>query len=119
MEWYLAGLKKYAVFSGRARRKEYWMFLLCNIVISFAIGIIGGLFNVGFIGAIYALATFIPGIAVTVRRLHDIGRSGWWIFVVLIPLIGIIAMFIFMVLDGDNSSNKYGKNPKEQREALA
>lgn len=114
MNWYLEVLRKYAVFSGRARRKEYWMFFLFNIIIAAAIG-----FVLGFIGAIigigtalstpvsglYSLATIIPSIAVGVRRMHDIGRSGWWI---LFPLVNIV----FLFLDSEPSENQYGPNPK-------
>ena len=85
MNWYLDVLKKYAVFSGRARRKEYWFFVLFNIVISLVLGLIDGVIGsasaetgVGLLGGIYALAILIPTIAVAVRRLHDTGRSGWW-----------------------------------------
>jgi len=68
---------------------------------------------VGLLGGIYALAMLIPTLAVSVRRLHDTGRSGWWILIVLIPFIGFIVMLVFMVLDGTPGQNQYGANPKE------
>ena len=113
MNWYLEVLKKYAEFSGRARRKEYWFFFLFNLIIGFGIGIIEAILHIGAIlGAIYGLAMLIPGIAVTVRRLHDTGRSGWWILISLIPVIGTIILLVFMVLDSQPGDNEYGPNPK-------
>jgi len=118
MNWYLAVLKKYADFEGRARRKEYWMFILFNILISFVIGILGaiigetgGLITVSLSG-LYSLFIFIPSIAVTVRRLHDTNRTGWWILISLIPFFGAVILFIFMILDSDPNANAYGENPK-------
>lgn len=120
MNWYLEVLKKYAVFSGRARRKEYWFFMLFNIIISFVLGFIDGFtgsFNtelgMGFLGGIYSLAVVIPGIAVSVRRLHDTERSSWWLLIALIPLIGAIVLLVFTVQDSKPGPNKYGENPKE------
>lgn len=114
MNWYLEVLKKYAVFSGRARRTEYWMFFLFNIIIGFVLGFIEGLFGgPGVLGMIYSLAVLIPGIAVSVRRLHDTDRTGWWILIGLIPVIGAIVLLVFMVLDGTPGQNKYGPNPKD------
>ncbi|MFV8569865.1 DUF805 domain-containing protein [Marinobacter sp. SBS5] len=120
MNWYLEVLKKYAVFSGRARRKEYWFFILFNIIISLVLGVIDGFTGsyseaagLGLLGGIYSLAVLIPGIAVTVRRLHDTGRSGWWFLIVLVPVIGALALLVFMVLDSKPGQNQYGSNPKE------
>lgn len=113
MSWYLEVLKKYAVFSGRARRTEYWMFVLINFIIGLILG--GVDFMLGFsglVGSIYSLAVFIPGLAVSVRRLHDTNRSGWWLFVFLIPLVGWIILLIFMIQDSIPGENKYGPNPK-------
>ena len=112
MKWYLEALKKYAVFSGRARRKEYWMFLLFNIIITVAVVFIADFFTFPRIIAIYALGLMIPTIAVQVRRLHDTGRSGWWSLMNFIPLIGPIVLIIFLVQQGSNEENKFGKNPK-------
>jgi uncharacterized membrane protein YhaH (DUF805 family) len=113
VNWYLDVLKKYAEFSGRARRKEYWMFFLFYFLIAIAIGIVEAVIHTGgILGGIYALAMLIPGLAVTVRRLHDTGRTGWWILIGLIPVIGTIVLLVFMVLDSQPGDNEYGPNPK-------
>ncbi|HDM8144704.1 TPA: DUF805 domain-containing protein [Vibrio harveyi] len=119
MDWYLAVLKKYAVFNGRARRKEYWMFFLFNLIFSFVLGFIDGILGTVFIGTIYGLVVLIPGIAVMVRRLHDIGRTGWWVLIGLIPLIGLIVLIVFAATDGNKGSNEYGSNPKDLADTFA
>ena len=112
MEWYLKVLKQYADFNGRARRKEYWMFVLFNMLIVFGIGVVSGILNaalqinLGIISVIYSLATLIPGIAVSVRRMHDIDRRGWWL---LVPIIGIV----FLFFDSTPVENRFGENPKD------
>jgi uncharacterized membrane protein YhaH (DUF805 family) len=120
MNWYLEVLKKYAVFNGRARRKEYWYFLLFNIIVSIVLAVIDdvtGSFSpeagMGLLGGIYTLAVLIPSIAVSVRRLHDTERSGWWLLIGLIPLIGAIVLIVFMVQDSKPGQNQYGANPKD------
>lgn len=120
MNWYLHVLKNYATFSGRARRKEYWMFFLFNVLISLGLGVldvVAGTYSVeyetGFFSGLYSLLVLIPGIAVGVRRLHDTNRSGWWILISLIPLIGVIVLFVFMCLDSQPGTNRFGVNPKE------
>ncbi len=123
MNWYLAVLKKYAVFEGRARRKEYWLFVLFNFIIEVVLAIIdnviGTAFNnnsyYGWLTMIYALAVIIPTWAVTVRRLHDVGKSGWWIFISLVPLIGGFWLLYLEVSDSQPGENQYGPNPKEER----
>ena len=124
MNWYLTVLKKYAEFSGRARRKEYWMFALMNFLISILISIVGavigdtnGLIAVSLSG-VYALFIFIPSLAVTVRRLHDTNKSGWWILITLVPLIGGLVLLIFMIMDSDPNTNAYGANPKSAPEPV-
>ena len=113
VNWYLEVLKKYAVFSGRARRKEYWMFLLFNIIIGLVLGGIAWLAGgPDVLGSIYGLVVLIPGIAVSVRRLHDTDRSGWWLLIGLIPLIGAIVLLVFMAQDSQPGANQYGPNPK-------
>ncbi|GLP95963.1 DUF805 domain-containing protein [Paraferrimonas sedimenticola] len=116
MNWYIHVLKNYAVFSGRARRTEYWMFTLISFLISIALGVIDGMTgageSAGLLGSLYGLAVLIPSIAVTVRRLHDTGRSGWWCLIVLIPILGWIALLVFCVLDSNSDENEYGANPK-------
>ena len=119
MSWYLDVLRQYAVFRGRARRREYWMFFLVTTVIFVGLGIIDvvtGTFSpavgIGLLGGLYSLATLVPGIAVTVRRLHDTDRSGWWLLIALVPVIGALVLFIIMVLDSHPGENRYGPSPK-------
>ncbi|WP_299020195.1 DUF805 domain-containing protein [uncultured Photobacterium sp.] len=120
MNWYLHVLKNYAVFNGRARRKEYWYFFLINAIISIVLSFVdnalatpGSIEGAGLIGSIYSFAVLIPTIAVGVRRLHDTGRTGWWMLIAFIPLIGVLILIYFFVLDGNYGSNEYGANPKE------
>jgi uncharacterized membrane protein YhaH (DUF805 family) len=114
MNYYILAFKKYAIFSGRSRRSEYWYFILFNFLASFAIGFIGGLVGLGFefTTQIYALVALIPGTTVLVRRLHDVGKSGWMILIILIPIIGFIWMILLLTRDSEVGDNKYGPNPK-------
>ncbi len=118
MDWYVQVLKKYAVFAGRARRKEYWMFTLFNLLILIGLGIIEGALGIGaggdqsVLAGLYSLAVLIPSLAVSVRRLHDTGRSGWWLLIVLVPIVGLITLLVFMVMDSQAGDNAYGPNPK-------
>ena len=132
MKWYLKVMRcNYPNFSGRARRKEYWMFtlffFLITVVIYFLFALLaffmaGDLINLmniewvpvvlGFSTIIYFLIHLIPSIAVTVRRLHDTGKSGWLYLLTIIPYIGSLIIFIFTVIEGDKGDNKYGPDPK-------
>jgi len=113
MNWYLKVLKQYAVFSGRARRMEYWMFFLFNIVAAIVLGIVDGVADTrGALGAIYMLAVLIPGLAVSIRRLHDTNRGGLWILISLVPLVGGIILLVFMVQEGTRGDNQFGPDPK-------
>ena len=119
MNWYLECLRKYGVFGGRARRKEYWYFVLFNIIIGIVLAVIDvatGSFSaevgMGLLSGIYFLAVLIPSVAVTVRRLHDTDHSGWWFLISLIPIIGAIVLFVFTVQDSNAGENKYGPSPK-------
>jgi len=113
MNWYLDVLKKYAVFNGRARRKEYWMFFLFNIIIAIVLGVVEGMVGgPGVLGALYGLAVLLPGIGVSIRRLHDTDRSGWWLLIGLVPLIGAIVLLVFFVQDSQATENQHGPNPK-------
>ncbi|MEV5731925.1 DUF805 domain-containing protein [Streptomyces sp. NPDC014940] len=112
MHWYIDVLKKYAVFSGRARRQEYWMFFLFNIIISIVLAIVDAAIGSNVLAGIYALATLLPGLGVAVRRLHDTGRSGWWILIGFIPLVGAIILIVFLATEGKPETNQYGPNPK-------
>jgi uncharacterized membrane protein YhaH (DUF805 family) len=112
MEWYIKVLENYAVFEGRARRMEYWMFVLINLFIVIGAGLLDTALGLGgTIGFLYGLAIFIPSIAVSVRRLHDTGRTGWWILIGLIPLIGTLVLLVFYCLGGDPGDNEYGPDP--------
>lgn len=113
MNEYLSVLKKYVEFNGRARRRELWMFVLFNFIIAMAIAIIGGILRTGLFSTIYSLAIVIPSIAVGVRRLHDIGKSGWFYLISLIPIIGPIWLIVLFCMDGTPGENAYGPNPKE------
>ncbi|NQT34353.1 DUF805 domain-containing protein [bacterium] len=113
MNWYIEVLKKYAVFGGRARRTEYWMFVLFNIIIAIAIGVIEGIVgSPAIVSGLYSLGVLIPSLAVAVRRLHDTDRSGWWILIALVPVVGFIVLLVFMVQDGTPGENQHGQNPK-------
>ncbi len=113
MNWYLEVLKKYTVFTGRARRKEYWIFVLFNMLISFILSFVEELVGgPGIIGMIYGLAILIPSLAVSVRRLHDTDRSGWWLLIAVVPLAGAIVLIIFMATDSTTGDNQFGPNPK-------
>ena len=112
MEWYLKALKNYVGFSGRARRKEYWMFVLFNVLIGSALATADVVLGLGLLAPLYMLVVFLPGFAVGFRRLHDTGKSGWWVFISLIPLIGALVLLYFLVIDGDAGDNHYGPNPK-------
>ena len=116
MNWYLEVLKKYVVFDGRAHRTEFWMFTLISVVISIVLALIDvaiGTYGAGggVLQGIYGLAVLLPSLAVGARRLHDIGRSGWWLLLGLIPLVGIIILIVWWAQESDAGSNEYGPNP--------
>ena len=119
MSWFLEVLKKYTVFSGRARRKEYWMFFLFYVIFAIAAIVLDNIFGAtisgvgyGFIYLLYILAIFLPALAVSVRRLHDVGKSGWFLFISLIPIIGGIWLLVLACTEGTSGENPYGVNPK-------
>ena len=120
MNWYLKVLKQYADFNGRARRKEYWMFVLFYIIFAITAMVLDNVLGIAIDGigygplyGLYLLAIIIPSIAVGVRRLHDIGKSGWMMLIIFIPLIGGIWLLVLFVTDGNHGENEYGANPKE------
>ncbi len=122
MNWYLEVLKQYTVFTGRSRRKEYWFFVLFNLIAVVLLAVIDGLTGtlnqatgLGLLSGLYSLAVLIPSIAVTVRRLHDTDRSGWWALIVVVPLIGPIVLLVLMALDSSPGENRFGSNPKSSR----
>jgi uncharacterized membrane protein YhaH (DUF805 family) len=123
MNWYMVVLKKYAVFSGRSRRAEYWWFFLINFVITIVLSILQSIvtansnssssFNVfSCISGLYGLAVLLPGLGVGIRRMHDIGKSGWWLLISLIPLVGTIWLIVLAATDSQPGDNQYGPNPK-------
>ncbi|WP_248924586.1 DUF805 domain-containing protein [Paenibacillus hamazuiensis] len=112
MEWYLKVIKNYTGFQGRARRKEYWMFALVNAIIGIVLSIIDAIFGITLLATLYYLAVLLPSLAVGARRLHDTGRSGWWLLICLIPLIGAIILIVFTCQDSQENENSYGPNPK-------
>ena len=132
MEWYIKVLKQYADFKGRARRKEFWMFSLFDSIFLLSAMVIDYAFIEytlemycndiyyndadvfpGFFEVLYSLALVIPGLAVTVRRLHDVGHSGWLLLIIFIPIIGWIWLFVLLCTDSQTGENKWGTNPKE------
>ncbi|MEG0130287.1 MAG: DUF805 domain-containing protein [Acinetobacter sp.] len=112
VDWFIKCLKNYANFSGRARRKEYWFFVLGSIILGFLLGIIGGILRIGdSLGLLLNLALLVPSLAVAARRLHDTGRSGWWQLISL-TIIGIIPLIIWLASDTNPESNQWGKPAK-------
>lgn len=119
MSWFIEAVKKYAVFSGRSRRREFWYFVLFYSIISLgfalfdtAIGTWYPSLSIGLLSGIFGLALLLPSIAVTVRRLHDVDRSGWWYLIQLIPVVGFLVILYFAVQGGTPGSNRYGPDPK-------
>ena len=120
MKWFLEALtKKYATFEGRARRKEYWYYVLFYFLAIFVLAIVDQVTGtldeeagIGLLSGLFVLATLIPTIAVTVRRLHDTGRRGWWVLLNLIPIVGGLVLIVFTVLDSQPGANRFGPNPK-------
>ena len=119
MEWFMKALRQYAVFKGRARRKEFWFFqLFCFL---FGIGLLAVLFLVGMkpeaaegVLNVLGIALLLPSLAVMVRRLHDTDRSGWWALLCLVPLLGGLVLLIFACLEGTRGSNRFGPDPKAE-----
>lgn len=118
MNWYIEVLKKYAVFDGRSRRKEYWFFTLFNMIayiglifVDVAIGTFDPQSGIGILSTVYILGVILPSIGVLIRRLHDIGRSGWWWLLLFVPIIGPIALFVMTVMESNKESNSFGPNP--------
>lgn len=108
-------LRNYAVFQGRARRSEYWWFFLFNLMAQLATGLLdAGLFGVdrsGLFNTLYSLAVLLPGIAVGVRRLHDTDRSGWWLLVFFLPVLGLLLLLAWFARPGTQGPNRFGADP--------
>jgi uncharacterized membrane protein YhaH (DUF805 family) len=121
IDYMTAPLRRYADFSGRSRRMEYWMFVIFNIIVSVVASIIDVVVGTatsiagvtGVFSSLVALAFLIPGIAVSVRRLHDQDKSGWWLLIGLIPVLGFIVILVFTFLEGTKGDNRFGADPKE------
>ena len=120
MHWLIDPFKKYAVWTGRATRSEYWYFSLFTFLITIGLAVIDTVLGTvdettgqGVLGILWSLFIFLPTLAVFVRRLHDTGRSGWWFWIALIPLIGVIVLLVFMCIDSQSEANQYGDNPKQ------
>jgi uncharacterized membrane protein YhaH (DUF805 family) len=113
MNWYIDAWKNYVNFNGRARRQAYWMFVLFNIIAAVLLSVVDGVIGTGgILSGLYSLAVLLPGLALGVRRLHDIGKSGWWLLIGLVPFIGVIILLIFACMDSQPGTNEYGPNPK-------
>jgi uncharacterized membrane protein YhaH (DUF805 family) len=121
MEWYLLAWKRFGEFTGRSRRKEYWSFQLIFLLIYVPLYVVGLALreNQGGIGmlvmglcVVWSLACFVPSLSCAVRRLHDIGKSGWWLLISLVPLVGGIILIVFLATDSEPGPNKYGPSPK-------
>lgn len=121
LDWVFLPLKRYADFSGRSRRKEYWLFVLGVFVAALILSVIEGILGLsGVVGGVYGplttillLGVLIPGIAVQVRRFHDQDKSGWFVLLAFIPIIGSIAVLVFMCLEGTKGPNRFGPDPKD------
>ncbi|AZG73573.1 DUF805 domain-containing protein [Shewanella livingstonensis] len=120
MDWYVKVLKQYFDFSGRARRKEFWMFGLVSMIISIVltlldmgVGLYNDLYGAGLFSSIYSLAIMIPSIAVSARRLHDTDHSAWWLLLMFIPLLGVLILLVVMCFNS-KEDNEYGPNPKAE-----
>ncbi len=119
MEWYLGVWKKFGVLEGRARRKEYWIFVLFNLLAFIALGFIEATIGApGTLVGLYSLAVLIPSITVGVRRLHDTDRSGWWLLIGLLPLVGTVVLLVFFLIDGTQGENRFGPSPKYSEGAV-
>jgi len=129
MNWYLNVIRNYVNFNGRARRKEYWMFVLLNVIIMIALEVPAifvfqdfahnenRTFAISFFAVLflYALFLILPTLAVSVRRMHDIGKSGAWYFIQFIPLVGPIWFLVLLVTEGQQGPNRYGPDPKRSK----
>lgn len=125
MNGFVAVLKKYATFEGRAHRKEYWMYVLIYVLISVVLHVVDSIAGTvepesgaGLLSSLFVLGTLLPSMAVTVRRLHDIGRSGWWILIGFVPLVGSLILFIFTVKAGEPTENRWGPVPSAEDSLL-
>ncbi|MBH0026937.1 MULTISPECIES: DUF805 domain-containing protein [unclassified Pseudoalteromonas] len=114
MEYFMEAMRRYTDFSGRTRRKDFWMFILFYAIFYVVCAVVDGVIGTApIVTTLFSLAMLIPSISIAARRLHDTGRSGWWQLIALIPLIGAIVLLVFYVLDSHQGENDFGPNPKE------
>ncbi len=113
MSWYIQVIKNYVNFSGRARRKEYWMFVLFNVIFALVAGLIDIVIGVKIVSTIYSLFVLIPQLSLSFRRLHDIDKSAWWLLIALIPVVGAIILLAFSLQAGTVGPNRFGEDPKQ------
>lgn len=113
MKYYLDVLKKYAQFKGRTSRKQFWMFILFNVLFSTLLGFIDIVLGINILYPLYSMMLFIPILSILVRRLHDVGNSGWMLLLSLIPIFGYIYLFVVTLQKGEDGSNMYGMSPIE------
>jgi uncharacterized membrane protein YhaH (DUF805 family) len=112
MEFFTDAYKRYADFSGRATRQQYWMFILFYMIFYIVLALIDAfILGIPVLSGLFSLASIIPSLSIAARRLHDIGKSGWWLLISLLPLIGVIVLLVFLVMDS-TEDNIYGPNPK-------
>lgn len=112
MQWFVKVMQNYAVFDGRARRTEYWMYTLFCIIFSIVANIIDAIIGYPIFSFLFGLAVLIPSLAVGVRRLHDTDKSGWWMLIALVPFIGAIVLLVFFCMEGTRGPNRFGPDPK-------
>lgn len=110
MHWYTDVLRKYTVFDGRAGRQEFWMFVVSSVIVYIVFAIVGNLIHFPFLIAIYGLAVLLPTLGLEIRRLHDIDKSGWWIFISFVPIIGGIWLLVLLCMTGSPDGNRFGPN---------
>ncbi|MEY8711719.1 hypothetical protein A9B99_14585 [Mangrovibacter phragmitis] len=117
MDWYLSALRNYFGFQGRARRKEFWMFTLVNIIFAAVLAVLDNMLHLriheqGVLSSLYSLFVLIPSLALQFRRLHDTNRSAWWLLLMFIPLIGALILLAFYCQEGNRGANRFGNDPK-------
>ncbi len=114
INWFMKVVTQhYFDFNGRARRAEFWWYILVNFIIAIVLNVIDGMLHLGgILGGLFAVALLLPSLGVMVRRLHDTGRSGWWYFIVLVPLVGVILLIVWFAAEGTKGPNAYGPDPK-------
>ena len=111
INWYVVVMKNYVGFSGRARLAEYWYFLLVNVIVAFLLGVVDGLTGIGILSPLYSLVVLLPGIAVAIRRLHDIDYSGWYVLLGLVPVVGGLILLFLFTRPGTAGANRFGADP--------